>query len=145
MKGIAPLAVIASLALAVPGLRAAEATGGVTATEIPMSGAPGTVIGQPLSYPEGAPRLRAFRITIPPGGATALHSHEVPLFAYVVSGDLEVDYGSRGKRRFKAGDAFMEAINWCHAGRAVGAAAVVIVAAYLGAEPLRDNVACPAP
>lgn len=125
------------------GARADEvaATGKITAQPIPMDPSK-TVIGQALVYPKGKPVLKAYKITIPPGKVTSLHLHEVGLFAYVLSGTLEVDYGSKGKKRYTPGQGFMEAVRWCHKGRAVGDAPVVLVALYLGAPGLKNSETC---
>ena len=56
------------------------------------------------------------------------------LLAYVVSGELGVDYGIRGKRTFSPGQAYIEAIEWCHIGYAVGDEAVEILGFYLGQQ-----------
>jgi len=117
--------------------------GGVTAVELPMASPSTDVLGRPLAYPAGTPVVKAYRITVPPGAATSVHLHEVPLFAYILSGTLEVDYGTKGKRTYKAGDGFMEAVAWCHRGRAVGDRPAVLVAAYLGNGTLKNAVDCP--
>ena len=53
---------------------------------------------------------------IKPGQKTNWHQHLVPLYAYIKSGTLTVDYGSKGKRTFKKGESYIEAIDWCHQG-----------------------------
>ena len=100
------------------------------------------VLGRALSYPKGEPVMKAFKITIPPGKATILHSHEVAIFAFVLSGTLEVDYGAKGRKRFSPGAGFLEAVDWCHKGRAVGEQPAVLVALYLGAPDLKNTVSC---
>ncbi|MDX1483783.1 MAG: cupin domain-containing protein [Alphaproteobacteria bacterium] len=117
----------------------------ITVEPIDLGSPSATVIGQPLRYPKGRPVLSAFKITIPPGKATSRHLHEVGIFAYVVSGTLEVDYGAKGRKRFGPGAGLLEAVNWCHRGRAVGDAPVVLVALYLGAPPLKNTVPCGTP
>ena len=72
----------------------------ITAKPIPLEQGPKTILGQDFKYPSGTPLIKAFDILIPAGKQTSLHSHAIPLYAYVVSGDLEVDYGSKGKRTF---------------------------------------------
>ena len=114
----------------------------VTATVIPFPSPSADVIGRAQAYPKGKPVFEAFKITIPKGKATIVHSHQVSIFAYVLSGTLEVDYGSKGKKRFKPGDGFLEAVNWCHKGSAVGNAPVVLVALYLGAPELKNTIPC---
>lgn len=98
---------------------------------IPMDSAK-TIIGQDFRYPSGTPQIQAFEIEIPPGQQTTLHRHAIPLFAYIASGDLELDYGSKGKKIMRSGTSFVEAINWCHFGKPLGNQSVRIIAVYLG-------------
>lgn len=106
----------------------------ITAKLIMIEQGPKTILGQDFKYPSGTPLIKAFDITIPPGKQTSLHSHAIPLYAYVISGELEVDYGSKGKRIFKAGSSYIEAINWCHAGKSLGGKPVRLIGVYLGQE-----------
>jgi quercetin dioxygenase-like cupin family protein len=106
----------------------------ITAKPIPVEQGPKTILGQDFKYPTGTPLIKAFDITIPPGKQTSLHSHAIPLYAYVISGELEVDYGSKGKRTFKAGTSYIEAIHWCHIGKSMGGKPVRIIGVYLGQE-----------
>ena len=106
----------------------------VSAKPIPLEQGPKTILGQDFKYPAGTPLIKAFDITIPPGKQTSLHSHAIPLYAYIVSGELEVDYGSKGKRVFKAGTSYIEAINWCHSGKSLGGKPVRLIGVYLGQE-----------
>ena len=115
---------------------------GITAAAIDLGDPSKTVVGQALAYPKGKPIFKVFKITIPKGKATILHSHEVNIFAYVLSGTLEVDYGTKGRKRFAPGQGFFEAVNWCHKGRAVGDAPAVLIVLYLGAPTLRNTVTC---
>ncbi len=106
----------------------------IEATEILIAQLPKTILGQDFKYPAGQPLIKAFLIDIPVGKPTGLHKHAIPLFVYVVSGDLEVDYGSKGKKTFKSGTSFVEAIEWCHFGKASGQLPVKIIGVYLGQE-----------
>jgi quercetin dioxygenase-like cupin family protein len=106
----------------------------IDATPILITGAPKTTLGQDFKYPDGQPLIKAFNIDIPVGKQTSLHKHLIPLFVYVVSGDLEVDYGSKGKKTYKAGTSFIEAIDWCHFGKVAGKAPVKIIGVYLGEQ-----------
>lgn len=90
-----------------------------------------TIIGQDYAYPKATPLLESYLIEIPPGQKTAMHLHQVPLLAYVLSGKLETNYGSRGTKVSVAGDLFVEAIEWCHFGQTVGSQPVRILAIYL--------------
>lgn len=112
------------------------------AEELPVPSPSADVLGRPLAYPPGNPVVRTFRITVPQGARSDWHLHEVPLTAYVISGTLEVDYGTRGKRTFRAGETVLEAVAWCHASRAVGDAPVVLVATYIGNGILKNTAPC---
>lgn len=109
----------------------AQAYEQLTATPIPMPSETKTIIGQDFKFPSGSPLVKAYMIELPVGKATSLHSHDVPLIGYVVSGTLEVDYGSKGKKTLTAGNGFIEAMNWCHLGRAVGDQPVKMIGIYL--------------
>lgn len=106
----------------------------ITAKPIPLEQGPKTILGQDFKYPSGTPLIKAFDITIPAGKQTSLHSHAIPLYAYVIFGELEVDYGSKGKRIFKAGSSYIEAINWCHSGKSLGGKPARLIGVYLGQE-----------
>lgn len=106
----------------------------ITAKPIGLEGGPKTVLGQDFKYPSGVPLIKAFDIVIPAGKQTSLHSHAIPLYAYIISGELEVDYGSKGKRSFKSGSSYVEAINWCHIGKSLNNQPVRIIGVYLGQE-----------
>ena len=55
---------------------------------------------------------------MPRGASTVWHVHPVPMFAYILEGELVVDYEGVGERRYRKGDTFVEAIDWPHRGRA---------------------------
>jgi quercetin dioxygenase-like cupin family protein len=98
-----------------------------------------TNLGQPLAYPEsGAPRITAVIVTLEPGQETGRHRHAVPLFGHVLAGEVTIDYGARGTKTYRAGDAFMEAIDTWHNGRNTGADTLRILAVFMGAEGAAD-------
>ena len=104
-----------------------------------------TVIGQPLQYPAGDPKVTAAIVTLPPGGETGWHSHEVPLFGYMLEGELTVDYGSKGIKVYKAGDSWLEAMNWPHNGMNKGSVPAKLIAIYMGGGDKANTVKSPAP
>ena len=89
---------------------------GIIATPINISDHSRTVIGQKFEYPSGVPALYPYHIAIKKGSKTKWHTHQTPLFAYVLSGKLTVDYGSKGRFDFHKGMSFIEALDWCHQG-----------------------------
>lgn len=102
-----------------------------------------TVLGQRIAYPGGVPQVTAAIVVLEPGQQSSWHSHEAPLFAYVLEGEFTVDYGVEGIRTFHAGDGLLEAIEWSHQasnhGRTIARALVV----HIGAEGLDPAIEQP--
>lgn len=90
------------------------------------------ILGQPLAYPDGPVEITSAIVTIPPGGTTGLHTHEVPLFAHILEGELTVDYGEKGTKTYRAGDSVLEAVNWPHNGTNTGTVPMRLIAVYMG-------------
>lgn len=92
-----------------------------------------TVIGEPVYYPGGGKaEIKSMVVVMQPGEKTAVHKHGVPLYAYLLSGELEVDYGSHGRKIYRAGDNFVEAMNQFHQGENIGSDTVRILAVFMG-------------
>ena len=102
-----------------------------TAAPIEIEQRSATVLGQSYQFPRGTPALYAYNIIIKPGQKTNWHKHAVPLFAYIISGELTVDYGSKGLRTFQKGMSYIEAIDWCHQGDVSGDEDAVILGIYM--------------
>ena len=98
------------------------------------------VLGTALYYPEGPVNITAAIVTIPAGGTTGTHRHEVPLFAYVLEGELTVDYGDKGIRTYRAGDSVLEAIEVPHTGTNTGAVPMRLLAVYMGGGEAANTV-----
>lgn len=91
--------------------------------------------GVPLVYPKGTPQITS-RITVfPPGAETVLHRHPVPLYAYIMEGELTLITEGQPVRRFKAGEAFMETAQW-HIGRNEGTVPIKLLSVYSGSVEL---------
>jgi quercetin dioxygenase-like cupin family protein len=104
-----------------------------------------TIIGQEIAYPRGTPNVTAAIVTIPPGRDTGWHEHSVPLFVYVLEGEISVDYGDKGVKVYRAGDSLLEAMNWAHNGTNKTDAPVRIMAVYIGAKDKPNAVPVEAP
>ena len=105
-----------------------------------------TVVGEDIAYPPGrSPKVTSVIVTVPPGGQTGWHIHPVPLFGYILEGELVVDYGDKGKRTYRQGDGFLEAMGTPHNGTNSGTAPVRILAVYMGADGVPNAVAKPHP
>jgi quercetin dioxygenase-like cupin family protein len=99
-----------------------------------------TVTGEPIRYPTGAPaKLTALEITLQPGQQTGWHTHAVPLFGYILEGELTVDYGAKGQRTYRKGDGLAEAMNEAHNGRNLGQSPVTILAVFAGMEGVPNS------
>jgi len=99
-----------------------------------------TILDDAFAYPAGNARITAARLTVPPGGTVSLHLHPVPLFVYILQGEIIVDYGSRGTRTYRKGDAFVEAFEWPHHAANGGKGNVVILTVYAGAEGVGNSI-----
>lgn len=74
------------------------------------------IIGQKIVYPAGQAHIRSEVITVPPKTAIPWHEHLVPMYAYVLEGEIEVDYEDNGVKTIKNGEAMIEAVNLPHKG-----------------------------
>jgi quercetin dioxygenase-like cupin family protein len=100
-----------------------------------------TVVGERIVYPAAAPaKVTAAVVTLAPGQETGRHTHGMPTFGYVIEGELEVDYGDKGTRLYRAGDAVLEAIGVPHNGRNRGAGPMRILAVFMGAHGLKTSL-----
>jgi quercetin dioxygenase-like cupin family protein len=105
---------------------------------VPLLSTGTTILGEPLRYPTGEPHVTASIITLAPGQRTIPHKHGVPLFAYILDGELSVDYGDKGVRTYKKGDSFMEAMDAVHYGFNAGKEPARLIAVYMGAKGAKD-------
>jgi quercetin dioxygenase-like cupin family protein len=100
-----------------------------------------SIVGETIRYPTGGPaHVTAAIVTLAPGARTIAHKHGVPLFAYILEGELTVDYAAHGVRTYRQGEAFMEAMDVVHAGTNTGTQPVRILAVYIGAQGARDVI-----
>ncbi|MFN2427442.1 MAG: M15 family metallopeptidase, partial [Candidatus Binatia bacterium] len=94
-----------------------------------------TIAGEALEYPESAlPQVIAQIVTIAPGQTTGWHRHGAPLFGYILSGRLEVEYAGLGRRTLGPGDRLMEAVKTAHNGTNLEAEPVRILTVFMGAQ-----------
>jgi quercetin dioxygenase-like cupin family protein len=93
-----------------------------------------TIVGEAIQYPSGTPRITVAVVTVAPGAVAAFHRHPVPLVAYILEGELTVDYGPEGVKTFRQGDALVEAMHVPHRGMNQGSSMVRLLAVYVGAE-----------
>ena len=101
----------------------------------PLLTADKTVMDEPIVYPTSGPaELTAAIMALAPGGETPLHVHNVPLAGIVLEGEITVDYGDRGTRTFKAGEAVAEAMQVPHRGKNLTDKPMRLFVLYMGAK-----------
>lgn len=132
------LAVIAVSALLLPA--AAENAKKPSYPAVPLISTGKNIVGETIHYPKGPAHITAAIVTLAPGGRTIVHKHGVPLFAYILSGELTVNYGSHGTHIYEPGDAFMEAMDVAHSGINNGQVPVRILAVYMGANGAKNVI-----
>ena len=100
-----------------------------------------TTDGRKISYPKtDSPEVTVVTVDIPAGGETGWHRHPIPVFGYVLSGEIVVEFADGKQNRFKEGDAIIEVLNAPHNGRNPGTVPVKLVVFYLGAEGQPNTV-----
>ncbi|MEP1206368.1 MAG: cupin domain-containing protein [Rhizobiaceae bacterium] len=99
-----------------------------------------TVIGQQVKYPDGSAQITAAIVTMKSGLLTGWHRHEAPLTAYILEGELTVDYGDNGKRVYRKGDTLIEALGSRHNGQNTGEGIARILVVFSGAVGTPNTV-----
>ena len=137
---VVALALIAGQAI-VGRAAAQETTPAKDYPAVPLLSTGTSIIGETIRYPKaGRAHVTAAIVTLAPGGRTIMHKHGVPLFAYILDGELTVDYGKHGKRTYLKGQTFMEAMNAPHFGINTGSEPVRLLAVYMGAKHAKDVI-----
>ncbi len=99
-----------------------------------------TILGQQIQYPRtDQPRITAALITMLPGQSTGWHKHDVPVFAYILEGEITVDYGAQGTRDYRKGDSFLEAIYTAHNCYASGLQPAKRIAVFIGGQTISNT------
>lgn len=93
-----------------------------------------TVMGEPIVYPAGPAKVSSTIVTLGPHSEAALHLHPVPMYAYVLEGEVTVEYQGHGRKIYKTGEALMEAQAVPHRGINTGDVPVRILCVFMGAE-----------
>lgn len=94
-----------------------------------------TVIGQKIVYPTtNDAEVTMAKVTIPPGKQTGWHKHKIPVFAYVLEGELTVELENGQVVRYKQNETISEVFDTFHNGYNEGKNTVVLIAVYLGGK-----------
>lgn len=98
---------------------------------------------KPITYPAGAAEVTALIVEIAAGGQTGWHEHQVPSFAYVMEGTLEVTRATGETKVLHVGDVLPEVVNTLHNGRALDGKAVKLLVLYTGSADKKLTVPHP--
>lgn len=85
------------------------------------------------SYPEGAAEPVVAKITIPAHQELNWHSHPMPSFAYILSGEITVEDDMGNKKHFTAGEVMPETVHTTHRG-IVGDQPATFIVFYAGTK-----------
>lgn len=69
---------------------------------------------EPIRYPAANPEMISVIGTLEKDGRTPLHMHPVPVYVYVLEGEIELRTDGGTPHRYKAGEAFIESQNRRH-------------------------------
>lgn len=127
------------LLLIVPPAFAGDYNSGVTAKVLKKTSVTGN--GQKITYPltEKA-EVTAMTVDLAPSAETGWHKHPVPVYAYVISGNLSVELEDGRHLSFGAGEAVVEVVNTLHNGKNRGSEPVKLAVFYLGVEGIPNVI-----
>jgi len=89
---------------------------------------------EPIVYPTGKPEIISVVGTIEPGGRTPLHEHPVPVYVYVLEGEVELETEGRQPHKYKPGEAYIEALNRKHQLFNKGNSTAKVLVVFVGEE-----------
>ncbi len=100
--------------------------------------------GSRIQYPKtDRAEVTAMTVDIAPGGETGWHLHAVPVYAWVVTGSLDVELEGGRTNHYKEGDAIVEVVGTRHNGRNPGKVPARLLVFYTGAEGLPNVMKAP--
>lgn len=121
------------LSVIMPPAFAADYSSGVTAKVLQKTTVTGN--GQKITYPlTDKAEVTVMTVDLAPGAETGWHKHPIPVYAYVISGNLSVELEDGKRLSFRAGEAIIEVVNTVHNGKNTGTEPVKLAVFYLGAE-----------
>lgn len=90
--------------------------------------------GQTLSYPKtDKAEVTVAVVTFPSGSSTGWHEHPIPVYAYLLEGELTVELQDGTRHRFRKGEPIVEVTNLQHNGVNTGKSDARLVVFYTGA------------
>lgn len=100
--------------------------------------------GQPLAFPlNGKPEVTALVVHLPPGSSTGWHKHPVPVYAYMLEGEMTIRTENGVEKRFMKGEPIIEVVNLLHNGTCTGKSTASLVVFYTGVEGVPNVIKVP--
>lgn len=100
-----------------------------------------TNLGQRLAYPLSSPaHVSSLLVELKPGAETGRHRHPVITYGYVLEGTVQIAYEGGEVRTYKAGEAFIEAVDTWHNGKNTGDVPTKILVVFISAKNLKTVV-----
>lgn len=96
---------------------------------------------EPIVYPTGKSEIISVIGTLEKDGRTALHEHPVPVYVYLLEGEIELKSEGGETHRYKAGEAFIEAQNRKHQAFNVADGPSRLLVVFVGEEGKPTTVA----
>lgn len=112
---------------------------GFNATPILQKSA--TITGQPIRYPKTtSPQVTSVLVEIQRGGESGRHKHPVSPQIYVLQGEVTIEFDDGTRQPFKAGEAFMEAVNTWHNAKNLGQSRVKMLVVFFGEKGKKNLI-----
>jgi len=117
----------------------AEEYRNVTVRKVLVTGT--TSDGKKVRYPRtNDAEVTVLVVDVPPGGSTGWHYHPVPVYAYMLEGELAVEMENGTVNLFRKGDAIIEMVDTAHNGYNPGNEKASLVVFYTGAVGIPNVV-----
>ena len=100
-----------------------------------------TITGQPIGYPiTQNPEVSSVLVTIKAGGESGRHKHPVSPHIYVIEGQVTIEFDDGKRQRFKAGEAFLEAVDTWHNAKNLGKTPVKMLVVFFGEKGQKNLI-----
>jgi quercetin dioxygenase-like cupin family protein len=94
-----------------------------------------------LEYPRnGTPEVTALIVHLPSGSSTGWHKHPVPVYAWMIDGELTVRTESGIEKRFMKGEPIIEVMNMLHNETNTGKKTASLVVFYTGLKDVPNVI-----
>jgi quercetin dioxygenase-like cupin family protein len=137
IAGALPLAGLSSTCVAAQAARSTQSSQeGGAETITPLPDLTTTTAGEPLLYLSTPnPVISSDILTVPPGGVTRWMTHPVPVYLYILQGDLTVQFADgRKEQTFHEGQVLLQPRAAWHRGRNEGQRPLRFLAVCIGAK-----------